>query len=255
MTIDLGKRIRYFRERAGLKQEDIELQAGFAQGLMSRIENNKINPSKETIQQIVDVLELNSRETNYLIGQTALPATDKEIGLALEDVKKFLDKRGVIAYVLDDRWRLIAISKTFERVLDKMSLDKNKLFKHTVIRLLLDDKLAIKQLIDQEDYKDILQAQLTHYYSAVGFMKDDPYFKDTMRFVQKDFFAKSIIDKIDRGDRTKVWTISQSKLSFVFKNNIRMKMHYYCQSLIRHPRFDLVECIPDNVMLRLLSKL
>jgi len=69
-TLTLGQKIRNFRKRAGMTQMDLELAVGMANGGISRIENGKVNPSKETLLKIGNILKLNSQEMGELFGIT-----------------------------------------------------------------------------------------------------------------------------------------------------------------------------------------
>jgi len=64
----LGQKIRRFRKRAGLSQLALELAIEASPGSLSRIENGKVNPTKETIIEIARVLELETREIASLFG-------------------------------------------------------------------------------------------------------------------------------------------------------------------------------------------
>ncbi len=66
MTI--GEKIRKFRERAGLSQLALEIEAELASGHLSRIENGQKNPEKETIIDIAYALKLNTFEIASLFG-------------------------------------------------------------------------------------------------------------------------------------------------------------------------------------------
>lgn len=59
---EFGKKLRKLRKQKGLNQLDLELCAGMAPGSISRIENQKINPSKETLYRIAIALNLNEKE-------------------------------------------------------------------------------------------------------------------------------------------------------------------------------------------------
>lgn len=62
----IGEKIRKYRKRAGLSQFELEMQIGASYGSMSRIENGAVNPSKETIQKIIEKLNLNTYEAANL---------------------------------------------------------------------------------------------------------------------------------------------------------------------------------------------
>lgn len=58
----LGQKIEYYRKRAKMSQLDLEIAIGAGQGSISRIENDQVNPTKETIQKIIEILSLSAFE-------------------------------------------------------------------------------------------------------------------------------------------------------------------------------------------------
>jgi len=68
MYNDVGKKIKFFRLRAGLSQLDLELAIHAAQGSISRIESGRVNPTKETIWSIATHMDLSREDTASLFG-------------------------------------------------------------------------------------------------------------------------------------------------------------------------------------------
>jgi transcriptional regulator with XRE-family HTH domain len=66
--LTLGQKIRQYRNRAKLTQLELELAIGTSQGSVSRIENDLINPTKETLSKIIDALDLYGEEAADLFG-------------------------------------------------------------------------------------------------------------------------------------------------------------------------------------------
>ncbi|MEO6729410.1 MAG: helix-turn-helix domain-containing protein [Candidatus Dojkabacteria bacterium] len=62
----LGQKIRNFRKRANKSQMDLELEIGASPGSLSRIENGEVNPTKETLVKIIEVLKLQNIEAATL---------------------------------------------------------------------------------------------------------------------------------------------------------------------------------------------
>ena len=52
MSIQLGERIRYFREASGLSQDELANRAGIAMQYLSRLERGKTNPTVGILNQI-----------------------------------------------------------------------------------------------------------------------------------------------------------------------------------------------------------
>lgn len=64
----LGEKIKYYRQRANKSQFKLETETGLASGSISRIENDSINPTKETLSKISQVLRLRPSEMAFLLG-------------------------------------------------------------------------------------------------------------------------------------------------------------------------------------------
>ncbi len=64
----LGQKIRRYRKRAGMSQLSLELAIEASPGSLSRIENGKVNPTKETLVDIARVLKLETRGIASLFG-------------------------------------------------------------------------------------------------------------------------------------------------------------------------------------------
>lgn len=62
----LGKKIKNFRLRAGLSQMKLEGLIDASPGSISRTENGEVNPTKETLWKIIDVLNLSPKEASSL---------------------------------------------------------------------------------------------------------------------------------------------------------------------------------------------
>ncbi len=68
LEINFGQRIRDLRCKSKWSQLQLELEADFCPGTISRLENNKINPSKETLFRIGAALQLEVKDAIYLFG-------------------------------------------------------------------------------------------------------------------------------------------------------------------------------------------
>lgn len=110
----LGQKIEYYRKRAKMSQLDLEIAIGAGQGSISRIENDQVNPTKETLQKIVKQLKLKSYEINVLfdINRDDFPNLirvanqinneldlDVMLNIATNSLKKVLDISGVAIFI------------------------------------------------------------------------------------------------------------------------------------------------------------
>ncbi len=66
--IKIGIQVKKLRKLRKMSQMDLELEAKLAFGTISRIENQKTNPTKETLFRITQILKLNEEEFLQLMG-------------------------------------------------------------------------------------------------------------------------------------------------------------------------------------------
>jgi len=113
----LGNKIREFRLRAGMSQFDLELELGMSAGSLSRIENNQVNPTKETIFNIAKVLKLTDRQIAYLFGLnndssekilsiintlSEINDVEKMIQTAVNEISEKLDYFAIAIFLFDE---------------------------------------------------------------------------------------------------------------------------------------------------------
>lgn len=98
--LTLGQKISNFRKRAGMSQLDLELEIGAGQGSISRIENDQVNPTKETIINIIKTLNLNAIESASLFNIDTRDFTN--IVKASRNVNSSLDLDEVLQKAVDD---------------------------------------------------------------------------------------------------------------------------------------------------------
>jgi len=62
ITYKQGSILRILRKQRGISQLNLEAQAQLSPGSISRIENNKTNPTKETLFKLAVILQLSREE-------------------------------------------------------------------------------------------------------------------------------------------------------------------------------------------------
>jgi transcriptional regulator with XRE-family HTH domain len=236
---------------------DLESDIGASAGSISRIESGKINPTKETILKISRVLDLNSRQIDYLIGVTSEPATEKEIKDAIEEVGGYLEKRGVFAYLLDDRWRIVKVSDSFAKVFAKhLEKDIEGVLKEvtsaTLIRVLLDKKMLITNFVREEGFEELVKFQLKRYKKECGFMFDDAFHQESMKYILNDPIASKIWKEI--ANEKDIVSIGGSYQMYFRFGGKRIPFNYFREYLEFNPRFRVVEQIPKNPFLKFLLR-
>ena len=250
----LGRRIKFFRERTRMSQLDLETSIGASAGMLSRIEKGRVNPTKETVRKIGDVLNLSNREVDYIIGMTFYPASEDCVAKIRGEIAPYFRKRNVLAYLLDDRNRLIDISATFLKLLkwDARLLKIAK--KKTLIEIVLDPEFGIRGSLSSQEYPSTIEHMLKRYYFEMGFMSDDEYHIHTMRAIESDPIAKRVWENL-LADPPKFFnTLSSRKVIFkVFGMNIPLV--YSVEPVTNNSRFELIEYTPTNKMFKLLKRI
>src|SRR5690242_2611338 len=97
----IGTKIREYRKRAGMSQLDLEVAINASNGMISRIESDKVNPTKETLFSIAESLGLEQSEKADLFGIKNLFPSDKEIDSAREEVNEYFSSSPAVAYLID----------------------------------------------------------------------------------------------------------------------------------------------------------
>jgi transcriptional regulator with XRE-family HTH domain len=247
-------RLKYFRIRAGLSQMQLELEIDAAFGSISRFESGKVNPTKESILKISKVLNLSDRELDYLIGPTSTPATLSELSAAQDEIKEYFTKKGVIAYLVDDRYRLIAFSKSFARILNINKEQQTEILYKTLPELLLVESYPTSKFF-KSDYKHNVKLLLSRFKNEMGFMEDDPYYIKILQTINNNEISKRIWNEINvKNENISVFTPKDRFACFKILGH-EFKMHYSNEQLQKFRRFDVVEYIPTDKLLKLFTRL
>lgn len=72
----IGQKIRMYRKRSGLSQLQLELEIDASPGFISRIESGKVNPTKETIYKLGQVLKLSFIENADVFDLNKFPLVE-----------------------------------------------------------------------------------------------------------------------------------------------------------------------------------
>ncbi len=257
--LNIGPRIKYFRKRLGLSQMKLELMTDCAFGSISRFESGKINPNKSTLEYICQALELNELEINYLIGANAYPVSAKEITLAKGQVNEIFAKKGFLGYLIDDRWRLHAYSESLVKLFGFNKEDEENLspilFKSTFIEILLRPELKISKYLWNDASNHNLKMSLKHYYKEVSFMVDDIYLKNSLESIEQNELAKAIWAQIKKESESLGVPTTEDRKNYFQIAGTKICLNFNVQYLNDYPRFKLVELIPNNQIIQILTKI
>jgi transcriptional regulator with XRE-family HTH domain len=249
----IGKRVKQYREASKMSQLDLEIAINASSGMISRIENGKTNPTKETLIEIATALELKPIEVGYLLGVTKPDPNQSDIQSAINYVHQTLESRVTFAYLLDNKQRFQAISKGFSSILKSSGINSDDLIGECIVEALFDPKLKLRELIPKDDFEkagiaavSILFQEGNHMYKEkwwtdlFGRLHNLPNFTEIWNYVENNE-----VDVITEEGRTLL-------LSF---SGLNVAMLYTCIYLYPDPRFYLVEYTPENKKLHLLLNL
>ncbi len=96
----VGEKIRRFRKRAGVSQFELELRINASPGSISRIESGQVNPTKETLQKVIEVLDLKVFEAGSLFNLN-FDEFPKMVNLA-KKLSSSLDFEEVLQYAVNE---------------------------------------------------------------------------------------------------------------------------------------------------------
>lgn len=257
-NLTLGRRLKFFRERAHISQFDLEGQMNAASGMISRIESGKVNPSKESVLAIANILKLNNKEIDYLIGNIAFPPTQEEIDKAINQIKDYFAHKNTFAYLLDERWRAHYASEGIYRLLQgtitnpKETIEKQ--FGKTILSILLNKELGLSKLLFQEDYYNntFLNFQFARYFDEVGFMTDDESYRETLNLIEQDPALNKIWHQVQTININT--NILDSKVTKIKVFGMNISLNYSREMLPKNPRFETIELFPTNKFIKLLMK-
>ena len=248
----LGDKIRYFRKRAGLTQGGLELKINLAPGSISRIENNKINPTKETILDIAKALKLNSLELNYLIGPIKQPVTSHEVDKMRDELKEHL-KAPLLLYVVDERSRIWFASDLFIKIFKLNSKDLENIYGKNLLELLMANKiLHYKKIIPPEYQEKVLYELLTRMYREMHFMIKDPYYLKVLKLVKSDPLTRRLWGEVKSKMDKKFYTLDFNVVYFKIGPK-EFKIKYSVESLLSNERFRIVQYHINSKLISILN--
>lgn len=241
-AIIIGRRLRFFRNRAKLSQLDLETATDMSPGALSRIENGAVNPTKETILQLAEVLGLSQIETEYTFGKRMHPVTTKDIYKALESVKVYYSKRFVYSYFIDDRYRVWGISKSLQKFLKLSDIEVESHIGVSLVDIVLESAFS-KKFLDSQMYDETVTNLLEIFYAECGFMFDDEIIISTIEKIRDNKITSEIWANIITQEPISIYSRKRRIVSFHTQTEpIHMELSTF--PLLNNNRFWLTEYTP-----------
>lgn len=134
-AIDVGRRVRAEREKAGLSLAQLAAASGLTKAYLVRLENQGGNPSMDVLFQIAEALDLTiadlvARSPIRFVGDESevspsLRSFAEEAGLSSGDIKMLasIRWRGESPPQTPERWRYVHQSLVMSSEIDRKSTD------------------------------------------------------------------------------------------------------------------------------------
>lgn len=241
----IGRRLKYFRLRKKLSQLNLEIEAELTSGVISRIENGIINPTKETLLVIAKKLNLNNNELLYLLGSLHFLADENEINSAKTEVSSKLNSSKDLSYLIDDRWRFYGISEGFIRLLDIKKEELDFVIGKTTVETIVDLKSPVLSRLNNKHYISLLNSYLPGYYAFMSHMFDDAIYLRTVECIMQNAEAALIWQSIEENKERGIIPEEAKFIQFRLMG-IEFGLHYSIQPLTINDRFCLVSFYPKN---------
>jgi transcriptional regulator with XRE-family HTH domain len=67
-ALKLGEMIKFYRQRANIKQEELDALCNLDLGTISKIESSQNIPTLHTVHKIAGALNLSAKDLSYMLG-------------------------------------------------------------------------------------------------------------------------------------------------------------------------------------------
>lgn len=233
----IGAKIHYYRKRAEMSQLDLETAIDASPGSISRIESGKVNPTKETLIAISNALNLTLVERSKLLDIIGLLPTAENVQAAKSEVKDYLNKPGVMAYLIDEWVFLHDVSETFLQFvgITRLHFETQLAGKH-LYEVIFNPAYGIKTAIDPDHFAVALSNE----------MRRTKYEIDLPTYLP-ELFAQLM----NYPDFAKLWNETEQTIDTVFspiakqvsfvRSGQKIRLYFSREKLKANPRFELIE--------------
>lgn len=181
-------------EAMGKTSYTLAKRAGIQAKTMEKWLNAKAEPKYEQLALLIEVLELDSFDSNYLVGlltgyPKALEYPDKDWE---ELIKKYLDNQvKQPAYILDHKENILAANKAIQMLYGIPTLDYEQWQPINILEFLFDEQYDAVGRLGEKQVNDILKSQILRFRaSQVNHRHQEWYINLTWKLASKDRFRK-----------------------------------------------------------------
>ncbi len=250
--VAIGRRLKHLRKQRELSQLELESATSSSPGSISRIENGKVNPTRETLESISNALQLNEREKKYVFGVSNLLPSKDEVEAAIGAVRKYFDQRTTFAYLLDDRYRLLHVSQGFKELFKVTPAIEEKARGRHILDVALDQDLPVYSRLDPDRFDDFLKVQFSRQMADFQLHQNEQWFKELMARLNQYPEFRKIYHDLKPGSLEYLSPHSRT-VKFNF-GGIKVRTLYTREPLNEHPRFEVIEYMIANPLVNKLVK-
>jgi transcriptional regulator with XRE-family HTH domain len=235
MEMTLGQKIKKYRQELKMSQLDLENSIDASPGVISRIENGKVNPTKETLMKIGFRLELSFQEMSDLLGILPLWPAEDEIIKAREEVGDLLINQHIVGYLKDEWGRLHLIGSGFKDLFGLSNENILKLAGINILVIAMDHKLGIRKFMDEKYLFKTIALEILR-------IKKDAYdFENSEDFVRLKQ-APGFINVVEEMNKITDWDLydPEGKIVYFKVKGQGYKFYFTRENLRSNKRFEVV---------------
>lgn len=239
----IGQRLRRFREAKGFTQQQLELAIDASFGHISRIESGKINPTKETLLKITEVLKLDDETIRFLICVELEPVNKQQIQEAIQDTKEYLDLSKYPSFLTDDYFFVHFWNKKMLELF-QVNLKFAETFRGmNILAIMLHPKF--REFMSKQRWESLLINDLVFFMKSVHYFlyPENQVFKDLISSLSKYPEFLTFWNKAEEMCRKAI--IPGENLIFIGKENREVSYYMSTINVIHHPRFRIIEYIQN----------
>jgi len=253
MNSTVGQKIKNFRKRAGKSQFELELDIEASPGSISRIESGEVNPTKETLTKIAEVLKLTTQDAGTLYNLDfelkELPRMvnlakklnslelDTILQSAVDDVVFSLGLNGAVILLVEgdylrtknitDVWESKAVMKLLKLVNFDLKISLSKPTENVIVKCVKDQKTYQRDSL-RDFTVDVISARISDMSERITIHKSGlviPLVHDK-KSIGAIFFSKS-----DTGDFEKEISTLEAVAEYITQSIVNAQKFQELKSL------------------------
>lgn len=240
--LPIGRKLYVFREDRKFSQSKLELEAGLSFGTISRIENGTVNPTKETLKKLAEVLNLDDDEFFYLIRSKNSTPTQQEINEIVKKLNPVIGESEFPCYLMDCEFRVWGWNSI---ILELFGIDPDKTEKYkgqSVMKILFLSEFNLRNKIPRNKLTEIITQQVLGYRKVVKKYKNEFFTSKEIRSLLKDRQFSSVWNTYSE---TQEWPVAND--FYLNYNNQTLNIEVINNFLAFDQRFILVKYYPKDL--------